>query len=192
MQGSDYLLANVYAPNRVQEQCTFFSYLDELLEKYYTRGEQKIVIGGDYNVTMDVDLDCLGGNPTQKESLKYIQDMCLNFDLVDIWRLRNPNSKRFTWRQKSPFIQRRLDYWLLSDSYQEEVESVGIVPSINSDHSAIVLHFNSIEEQRHGPSYWKFNASLLDDHDFVRLKLKACQFGEKNLKRSMTKELFGT
>ena len=68
VQGSDFLLANVYAPNKVQEQCTFFSYLDELLEKYYTRAEQKIVIGGDYNVTMDVDLDCSGGNPTQKDS----------------------------------------------------------------------------------------------------------------------------
>ena len=44
------------------------------------------------------------------------------------------------------------DYWLLSDSYQEEVKNVHIIPSINSDHSAIVLHFNSIEEQRHGPS----------------------------------------
>ena len=36
-----------------------------------------------------------------------------------------------------------------------------MIPSLNSDHSAIVLHFNSVEEQKHGPSYWKFNASLL-------------------------------
>lgn len=57
----------------------------------------------------------------------------------------------------------------MNDSYQEEVENVDIIPSINSDHSAIVLHVNSIEEQRHGPTYWKFNASLLDDSDFVRL-----------------------
>ena len=88
---------------------------------------------------------------------------------MDIWRVRNSECKRFTWRQKNPFIQRRLDYWLLSDSYQEEVEGVDIISSINSDHSAIVLHFNSIEEQRHGPSYWKFNASLLDDPDFCKL-----------------------
>ena len=75
----------------------------------------------------------------------------------------------FYLEAKSPIIQRRLDYWLLSDSYQEEVENVDIIPSINSDHSAIVLHVNSIEEQRHGPYYWKFNASLLDDSYFVRL-----------------------
>ena len=99
-------------------------------------------------------------NPTKKTSLSCIQDICLNFDLVDIWRLRNPDCKRFTWRQKSPFLQRRLDYWLMSDAYQEEVEKVDIIPLINSDHSAIVLEFNSIERQKHGPSYWKFNGSL--------------------------------
>ena len=56
----------------------------------------------------------------------------------------------------------------MSDLYQEEV-GVDIISSINSDHSAIVLHFNSTEEQRHGPSYWKSNTSLLDDPDFCKL-----------------------
>ena len=40
---------------------------------------------------------------------------------------------------------------------------------INSDHSAVTLHFNNIEKQKHGPSYWKLNASLLDDDNFVEL-----------------------
>ena len=147
VQGSDYLFANIYAPNKVQEQCEFFSCLDKLVETFNISVEQKIVIGGDYNVILDPDWDCSGGNSAKKDSVKYIQDICLNFDLVDIWRVRSPECKRFTWRQKSPIIQRRLDYWLLSDSYQEEVENVDIIPSINSaDHSAIVLHFNSIDE----------------------------------------------
>ena len=169
VQGSDFLFVNIYAPNKVQDQCEFFSALDTLIEKFLDSAEKKIILGGDFNVTLDPDWDCSGGNPTKKDSVKHVQDVCLNFDLVDIWRVRNPECKRFTWRQKNPFIQRRLDYWLLSDSYQEEVEGVDIISSINSDHSAIVLHFNSIEEQRHGPSYWKFNASLLDDPDFCKL-----------------------
>ena len=40
---------------------------------------------------------------------------------------------------------------------------------INSDHSAIFLHFNSLDKQKHGPSFWKLNASLTDDNDFVTL-----------------------
>ena len=58
-----------------------------------------------------------------------MQDLCLDFDLVDIWCIRNPDS---TWRQRNPLIQRRL-------------EKSDIIPSINSDHSANFLHFNSTE-----------------------------------------------
>ena len=57
-------------------------------QKSTTQGlNKKIAIGGDYNVTMGADLDCSGGNPAKKDSLKYIQDISLNFDLVDIWRV---------------------------------------------------------------------------------------------------------
>ena len=42
-----------------------------------------------------------------------------------------------------------------------------IILSVNSNHSAIVLHFDSIEKQKFGPSYWKFNASLLEDSGFI-------------------------
>ena len=53
---------------------------------------------------------------------------------------------------------------------------------------SIGMLFRSIEEQRHGLSYWKFNASLLDDHDFVRLITESVpiwreEFKEVNDKR---------
>lgn len=124
--------------------------------------------------------------------MKYIQDICLNFNLVDIWLVRNPDVKRFTWRQESPFIQQRLDFWLPSNSYQDEVEIVDIFPSINSDHSAIVLSSSSIEEQRHGPSYWKFNTSLLDDHDFIELIAESIPIWQGEFRQVNDKRVFGT
>ena len=48
-------------------------------------------------------------------------------------------------------------------------KTLKIIPSIKSDHSAIVLIFNSIEKQKHGPSYWKFNSSLTNDEDYLKL-----------------------
>ena len=66
-------------------------------------------------------------------------------------------------------IQRRLDFWLISSSLQEDVESVDIIPAIKSDHSAITLFVNGIEDERHGPSFWKFNASLIDVETYVSL-----------------------
>ena len=68
--------------------------------------------------------------------------------------------KRFTWRQKTPIIQRRLDFWLVDNAMQEEIEQVDIVPSIKSDHSAILPLINELEEHLHGPSFWKFNARV--------------------------------
>ena len=46
---------------------------------------------------------------------------------------------------------------------------INIIPSIKSDHSAIVLIINSIENQTRGPSLWKFNASLLEDKEYIAL-----------------------
>ena len=65
----------------------------------------------------DQDLDGSGGIKKTKELVKILEDICLEQDLIDIWRVRNPTEKRFTWRQKTPIIQRRLDYWLVNDLY---------------------------------------------------------------------------
>ena len=104
IQGSDFLLVNIYAPNDVKEQCRFFRNLNQLIENNYNNVEEKIVVGGDFNVTFDQDLDCSGGKPTKKNSVTCIEELRLNFDLINIWRIRNPDCRRFTWRQKSSFI----------------------------------------------------------------------------------------
>ena len=110
-----------------------------------------------------------GGKPFIKESCKNIEDLCSSFDLIDIYRTRNPDVRRFTWRQKNPVVQRRLDFWLINSTIQEEVENVDIIPAIRTDHSAITLHISGIEETGRGPSFWKFNSSLLEDNDYIKL-----------------------
>ena len=80
VQGSEFLFVNVYSPNKVPDQCSFFNNLNSLLENYYNIVEQKIVLGGDFNVALSTDLDCSGGNPMKKDSLSYIQNIC--FDLI--------------------------------------------------------------------------------------------------------------
>ena len=162
IQDIPFLLVNVYAPNTTTKQSLFFQTLSELIyDERYNESDYKTILGGDLNVTMDPDLDCSGGNPVSKDSVKCVEDIMLNYDLVDIWRIRNPNSKKFSWRQKNPIVQRRLDYWLISDLLQDDVVKVDIVTAIRTDHHAITLEIDS------GPSFWKFNNSLLDDDLFV-------------------------
>ena len=47
--------------------------------------------------------------------------------------------KKFTWRQKSPIIQKCLDHWLISDTLQEDVVKSDIVTTIKTNHLATTL-----------------------------------------------------
>ena len=155
-----FLLVNIYAPNTTTQRTMFFQTLCELIyDEGFNESDKRIILGGDFNVTMDPDLDCLGGNPVLKDSVKCVEDILMNYDLVDIWRIRNPDIKKFTCRQKSPII---------SDSLQDDVEKVDIVTAIRKDHSAIALEIDSLDDQQRGPSFWKFNNNLLDDALFVQ------------------------
>lgn len=49
------------------------------------------------------------------------------------------------------------------------MDSTGIISAIKTDHAAIVLQVNSVEMQPTGPSYWKFNSSLLEDPEYINL-----------------------
>ena len=68
VQGSLFLFVNIYAPNKVQDQCRFFENLNKNIEHFAVNKEHRIIVGGDFNVTLDSDLDCSGGKPFKKES----------------------------------------------------------------------------------------------------------------------------
>ena len=109
-----------------------------------SQSDYQIILGGDFNVTFEPNLDCSGGKPSVKNSVKILEDIISKYDLTDIWRVRNPTKKRFTWRQKNPLIQRRLDFWLISDSLQDDTTKADIITAIKTDHSAITLDIDSI------------------------------------------------
>ena len=106
VQDHPFLFVNLHAPNKTNEQSIFFEEIRKELDNFSREEDCNIVIGGDFNVIFHPDLDGYGGNPKRKESVKCIDNICLANDLIDIWRIRNPNVKRFTWRQKTPVIQR--------------------------------------------------------------------------------------
>jgi len=114
VQEQPFVFVNTYAPNKTSEQCTFFQEIQNELESLNIEAECEIIIGGDFNVILNPEFDGLGGKPRLKESVKIIDQIRSSFDPIDIWRIRNPDVKRFSWRQKNPVVQRRLDFWLIS------------------------------------------------------------------------------
>ena len=57
----------------------------------------------------------------------------------------------------------RLDYWLISNSFADNVCLVHMMPSIKTDHSAILIEFLGVNAKAKCPRIWKLNCSLLRD-----------------------------
>ena len=129
----------------------------------------QFILTGDWNVIFYRSLDALGGSPTLKfNSLKEIQSLMIDYELLDIWRARNPTLCQFTWRQKSPAKLRRLDFFLISNSLQCDIKACKFLSPLQSDHTPILLGITLIQEGQHrGRGYWKFNNSLTNDPVFV-------------------------
>ena len=90
-----------------------------------------------------------------------------SFDLVDIWRYLNPRENQFTWSSSDLKVKCRLDYWLISRDSLRIVDSSEIEAFPHCDHLQVTLLINGVKQHPRGPGYWKFNASLLEDKNFV-------------------------
>ena len=168
IKDENYLLFNVYAPNNDSQSAKFYEHIVNVLKKEDQIYEDRIIIGGDFNCPLNPSLDKMGGLlTTRKKIVDQIENIQNIFNVHDVWRIKHPNQKSFTWSQKSPFIFCRLDYWLISDSLHDMVANVDIVSAIKTDHSAITLQLHKIEEGVKGPGFWKMNTSMLNDAAYV-------------------------
>ena len=80
-------LVNIYAPNN--DNPTFFQ---NLLDRILSSECEEVIMGGDFNLVMDVQKDKKGGNATtHRNSLKEVQNIANSLDLTDVWRTLNPD-----------------------------------------------------------------------------------------------------
>ena len=163
-----FLFINIYNENTQKGQNTLLEKLISILENFTDLQDHQIIIGGDWNFILDKNLDALGGSPQLKlPSISKLLKINEKYDLIDIYRVRYPNQKRFTFRQNSPRRLRRLDFFIISNSLQESVKKIDVLNSVSSDHSPVLIKICMGSEPSRGSNYWKFNASLLQEEDFV-------------------------
>ena len=78
VQGTPVLFVNIYAPNKIHEQEAFFKKIDGKLDEYDFDPNRKVIMGGDFNIFFDEDLDCIGGHPKIKQkSVDIVKDIML-------------------------------------------------------------------------------------------------------------------
>ena len=94
-------LATIYAPN--EDDPSFFERFHNHLRDFQC---DDIIIGGDFNQVLDIEMDKKGGlAKTHTKAVTVIKDCMAELDLVDAWRLLNPDGQRYTWRPQKPEIR---------------------------------------------------------------------------------------
>ena len=171
LEDNAFTLLNIYCPTKddLKAQCQFLSVIKEMIEEY---GNENLIIGGDLNTYLDIDIDKKGGT-TEKVS-KYalnIKALCEEYSLIDLWRVRHPDKKAYTRKENSRngLVQSRLDYWLVSIGLSYLIKHVTICPGNCSDHSLITFTLDLVNTQRRGKGFWKFNNSLLKDVEYIAM-----------------------
>ena len=165
----NFILCNVYAPtkDKKEEQLAFLEKLRKQLENYLDRD---LIIGGDFNACINPEIDKSGGTKeSQSLYAKEIESLQEEFNLCDVWRIRHPNLKRYSRRDRTRagLVQSRLDFWLISTQLENKVTETDIHPGRRSDHSLISLKINFIVGEKRGRGFWKMNTSLLHDQDYL-------------------------
>ena len=73
----------------------------------------------------------------------------------------------FTQQHSSGFIQRRLDYFFISNGLQEFASTTDILTPISTDHSPVFFPLSKEKGNIRSKGFWKFNSSLIKDQNYI-------------------------
>ena len=160
-----FLVLNIYAPQGTREKIRFFQEIKETIENNLTQ-QHALILLGDFNVAINKDLDIITGESHHQSEIDSFKDLVNSLELTDSWRALHLEDKEYTWSRNIPFIARRIDYIFLSGSLVENLQESKITTMPFTDHRAVetCLSFHNFTK---GPSYWKFNNSLLRDKSYL-------------------------
>ena len=102
LNNSPVVLINYYAPDQEVEQIKVLDRFTHILDQLDITEDTTFIWGGDFNMIFDIDQDADGGSLKLyiKSALKLLSVM-FEIDLCDIYRARNPDSRRGEHGEKS-------------------------------------------------------------------------------------------
>lgn len=127
-----------------------------------------LIIGGDFNVALNVELDRKGyAHPSipNKSFRAHICSFLEKHDVVDTWRCQHPASKGFTWSRAGQLA--RLDYIFSPDSFPGHVRASSPRSCLFSDHRMVSLTVHPSSLPR-GRGFWRLRVSLSDREDYSK------------------------
>ena len=157
-----YTFANIYGPN--DDEPSFYENFARRLESFQT---DYTIIGGDFNFVILPEIDSFNYAREYNTNAKQV---FLNFaqvnDLVDIWRVKNPNKRQYTWSRTNPLKSGRLDMFFINAHLAALTTEVDIEPGYRTDHNFATVKL-SFKDMDKGPGIWKMNDSVLQDSEYA-------------------------
>lgn len=151
LEYENYYLIDVYIPNAGEnlKRLEYRKEWDIAFGKYIKSLDKPILLCGDFNVAIH-EIDVYDPNAAHghggytDEERQGFQKNLLS-DLVDIYRHKHPEERKYTWwsyyeRGRERGEGWRIDYWLISPSLVDKVRSIKILDDIyGSDHCPVLL-----------------------------------------------------
>lgn len=155
-------LVSIYGPN--EDNPKFFENL--FLTMSTLRGFY--IIGGDFNCTLNPEMDRSTGCDTYKvQTRKLLKQYIVDINLVEVWREQNPGKIEYSCHSSMHKSRSRIDYFLVSRDLLSQIKRCWYDSIVISDHAAISLNMH-IERFVHNPPSWRLQVRWLQDPDFVK------------------------
>ena len=160
VNSDDITLYNIYVPN--YDDVNFFQSLFLKLSDV----EGDIIIGGDFNLTLDTKMDRSSDkNPAKCRSRKIINSSIKELGLCEIWRFARPKNREYSFFSPVHNSFTRIDYLIIPMAMVHRISSCEYLPRVMSDHAPISLTI--LPRDKSQKFYrWRINPVLLHNPDF--------------------------
>ena len=157
----DLILVNLYGPNN--DDPNFYNNVFLLISSL----QGAIIIGGDFNCTLDPKLDRSSGiDLTHARSRKTIHQFMQELNLIDIWRVGNPTKKEYSCHSATHNTYSRIDYFLMSKSLAPNVSGCIYNSILISDHALLLLNYSATTTVK-GKTLWRLKPQWLQNPKFL-------------------------
>ena len=130
-----YILTCIYAPNRDTPE--FYVDIFQVTSGW---GEENMIIAGDFNTTLDYDLDNWNYRTRGNEQARIkVNQLIEDYNFLDPLRELRGDAREYTYKSNSGPQRSRLDFFLVSESLRPLIKEANIYHRYLSDHKPIGL-----------------------------------------------------
>ena len=174
IQEEDITIVNIYAPNTGAPQ-----YIRQTLMGIKGEIDSNTIMVRDFNTPL-TPMDRSSKQKTNKET-QVLNDTLHEMDLIDIFRMFDPNAEEYTFFSSAHGTFSRTDHILGHKSNLSKFKKTEIISSILSNHNTMRLDINYLKKTVRNTDTWRLNNTFLNNQQVIEeIKREIKKFLETN------------